>query len=259
MQKFLNVAINAAQFAGTYIEQSADELGKVDYKGRADLVTDVDRTSEGIVMEHIHQAFPDHDILAEESTQDQRSHEFRWVVDPLDGTTNYVHKYQHYAVSIALQHHDETIIGVVYNPRSKEMFTAIRGEGACLNDMAIHVSKTDELNQALLSTGIPYEISVRWHKSMDLFKLFYSQTHGVRRDGSAALDLCYVASGRFDGFWELDLNPWDVAAGILIVQEAGGVISQFDGSESTIYDDEILASNGRIHEKMRDVINTVPY
>lgn len=259
MQKYLNEAMQAAQAAGAFIEQSADAIGKVDYKGRTDLVTDVDRTSEEIIIDHIQQAFPGHDILAEESGQETSSHEYRWVIDPLDGTTNYVHKYQHYAVSIALQHNSETIIGLVYNPRSSEMFTAIRGEGAWLNKKKIHVSSIDVLRQSLLSTGIPYELSDRWHKSIDLFKLFYYQSHGVRRDGSAALDLCYVAAGRFDGFWELDLQPWDVAAGMLIVQEAGGAVTRFDGSDPSLSDKEILATNGKIHKAMRDVIATVPF
>ena len=258
MRKYLDTAIKAAQCAGTFIEQSRGELGNVDYKGRADMVTDVDRASEDILIDQIRSAFPSHAILAEESNSKENTAEFRWIIDPLDGTTNYVHKYQHYAVSIALQQHGETIVGLVYNPHSDEMFTAIKGEGARLTQNRMHVSSSDVLSRSLLSTGIPYEMSDRWHKSMDLFKMFYSRTHGVRRDGSAALDLCYVAAGRFDGFWELDLHPWDVAAGMLIVEESGGKVSRFNGSESSIFDDEILASNGKIHEQMQDVIRMVP-
>ncbi|MCF7803488.1 MAG: inositol monophosphatase [Candidatus Marinimicrobia bacterium] len=258
MNELFQVALNAAQVAGDHIEKSAGKLGSIDYKGRADMVTDVDRTSERLIVESIHETFPDHDILAEESDVEQSDAETRWIIDPLDGTTNFVHGYQHYAVSIAVEQNGELVIGIVHNSKDGELYSAIRGQGAFLNKEPIQVSSTEKLSSSLLSTGLPYKVSERWYKSMELFKLFYYRSHGVRRDGSAALDLCYVASGRFDGFWELDLNPWDVAAGTLILQEAGGTVSKFDGSGSTIFDGEILASNGKIHQAMQDVIGLVP-
>lgn len=257
MKEIFGTALHAAQIAGKYVLDSMTRLAEVDEKGRADLVTNVDKTSENIIIEQIQQHFPDHSILAEESGESQKDADTLWVIDPLDGTSNYVHGYAKFAVSIAVQMEGETQIGIVYDPWDEELFSAIRGEGAFLNQTPIQTSKATSLDQCLLATGLPYEISERWHQTFDLFKLFYARTHGVRRDGSASLDLCYVASGRFDGFWEYDLHPWDVAAGLLIVQEAGGITSDFSDNESSIYDTEFLASNGRIHQQMLDILRLV--
>lgn len=254
MKELFGTALHAAQIAGKYIQDSLTQLATVDEKGRADLVTNVDKTSENIIMEQIQEHYPDHSILAEESGESQKDEGTLWVIDPLDGTSNFVHGYPKYAVSIAVQVDGETQIGIVYDPWGEELFSAMRGEGAYLNQTPIQVSKTTALDQSLLGTGLPYEISERWYRTFDLFKLFYARTHGVRRDGSAALDLCYVASGRLDGFWEYDLHPWDVAAGLLIAKEAGGVTTNFSDKESSLYDTEFLATNGRIHEQMLEII-----
>lgn len=259
MKELFDVALRAAQTAGKYVLESMSELGQVDYKGRADLVTDVDKTSENIIMEHIGEAFPDHSILAEESGGRPTDADVVWIIDPLDGTSNYVHGYPAFAISIAVKIEENLAIGVVYDPWKEELFSAMRGKGAYLNQTPIRVSKTTDLSHSLISTGLPYEVNEHWHSTFDLFKLFYAHTHGVRRDGSAALDLCTVAAGRFDGFWEYDLSPWDVAAGLLIVREAGGVTTNFANEQSALYDEVFLATNGRIHQQMLDIIQVVTH
>ena len=256
MKLLLDTAEHAARQAGRYIMGSISDLGQVDEKGRADLVTSVDRGSEEIIIGEIRQKHPDHAILAEESGEKSARSDFRWVIDPIDGTTNFVHGYPFFCVSIAVQKKEETMAAVVFDPFHDEMFSAIRNEGAFLNKKALSVSQTPLLSSALLATGFPYRNGSTWQQSMALFRNFYSRTHGVRRDGAAALDLCYVAAGRFDGFWEYDLNPWDVAAGILIVQEAGGTVTDFLGKASAITDKQILATNGKIHEEMLGLIQT---
>ncbi len=216
---------------------------KIEYKGDADLVTAADRASEALIRERITQQFPSHDVLGEEQGLNDQGSDYRWYVDPLDGTTNFAHGYPVFCVSMALEHraleHQSSqqhsansgrrIGGVVYDPTRDEMFSAELGRGAQLNGKPIHVSKATQLKECLLATGFP---SHKRHKNPNIH--FYHQitlrTHGVRRAGSAALDLCNVASGRFDGFWEFNLNPWDTAAGVLIVEEAGGKVTRFDGS-----------------------------
>jgi myo-inositol-1(or 4)-monophosphatase len=242
--------------AGRHIRQSVSNMGRVDYKGRADLVTDVDRKAEEIILGGIRQAYPGHTVLAEESGENLAQSDFRWIVDPIDGTTNFVHGYPIFAVSIAVQQKHETVAAVVFNPVQEELFSARKGQGAQLNGQPIAVSPTTELSKALVATGFPYRLGERWQHSMTLFETFYLNSHGVRRDGAAALDLCYVAAGRFDGFWEYELKPWDVAAGMLIVQEAGGRTTDFQENPSGIADRQILATNGRIHNEMLQVIRT---
>jgi myo-inositol-1(or 4)-monophosphatase len=256
MKLLFETAELAARLAGKYIIDSMSNLGRVDEKGRADLVTSVDRGSEEIIIREIHKKYPDHAILAEESGEEASTGDFRWVVDPIDGTTNFVHGYPFFCVSIAVQRREETVAAVVFDPFHGEMFSAIKDQGAFLNQGRVSVSPTPDLSHSLLATGFPYRAGEEWQHSMALFKGFYSRTHGVRRDGAAALDLCYVAAGRFDGFWEYELNPWDVAAGLLIVQEAGGVTSDFQGRHSSILDKQILATNGKIHEEMLGVIRS---
>ncbi len=258
MEELYNLAVETAKSAGDYIQQQVSQVKQVDHKGRADLVTNIDRESEAMIVEAIGERFPEHAIIAEEKDYEKRDHDYRWVIDPLDGTTNFVHGYRHYAVSIGLHVKREPVIGVVYDPANEELFTAIRGQGAFLNGTKISVSKTNQLENSMLVTGIPYDMDEHWHRSFDLFKAFYYRTHGVRRDGSAALDMCYVASGRFDGFWEYNLHPWDVAAAMLIVQEAGGRVSDFKNGRSSIFDTEILATNGSVHTNMLDVIQAYP-
>ena len=257
MKILLETAEDAARLAGRYIMGSMSNLGRVDEKGRADLVTGVDRGAEEIIIAKIREKHADHAILAEESGGKSAQSDFRWVIDPIDGTTNFVHGYPFFCVSIAVQKREESMAAVVFDPFHDEMFSAIRNGGAFLNSKPLSVSRTPRLSSALLATGFPYRDGDTWQHSMALFRNFYSCTHGVRRDGAAALDLCYVAAGRFDGFWEYDLNAWDVAAGILIVQEAGGMATDFLGKPSSINDKQILATNGNIHQEMLEVIRAL--
>jgi myo-inositol-1(or 4)-monophosphatase len=246
-----------AREAGTCILASLGERHRIEHKDLVDLVTDVDKKVEKLVLGRIRRNYPGHDILAEESGAETGNGEFRWVIDPIDGTTNFVHGYPCFAVSIAIQYRQETRAGVVFNPVADEMFCALKGQGAFLNGRRIAVSTTADLSSALLATGFPYRIGDHWHRAMDLFKLFYYRTQGVRRDGSAALDLCHLAAGRFDGFWEYDLHPWDVAAGLLIVAEAGGRCSDFSGTPGPLDGGQILASNGPLHGEMLRVIQSL--
>jgi myo-inositol-1(or 4)-monophosphatase len=227
---------------------------KIEYKGDADLVTAADRASEKLIRERITARWPAHDVLGEEQGLTDQGSEYRWYVDPLDGTTNFAHGFPVFCVSIALEHSvpgksARRIAAVIYDPTRDELFSAEPGKGAYLNGQAIRVSQTASLRECLLATGFP---SHKRHKNPNIY--FYHQitlrTHGVRRAGSAALDLCNVASGRFDGFWEFNLNPWDTAAGVLIVEEAGGKVSRFDGSAFEINSRETLASNGLVHEAL---------
>ena len=242
-----------AREAGALLMQYFDQGLKIEYKGDADLVTAADRASEVLIRERVSKQFPSHDVLGEEQGLKDSGSEYRWYVDPLDGTTNFAHGYPVFAVSMGLEHRsrdgDARIAGVVYDPTRDELFTAEKGSGALLNGKPIHVSKAAQLKECLLGTGFP---SHKRHKNPNIF--FYHQitlkTHGVRRAGSAALDLCNVACGRFDGFWEFNLNPWDTAAGALIVEEAGGRITRFDGSPFELNSRETLASNGLLHDAL---------
>jgi myo-inositol-1(or 4)-monophosphatase len=248
-----------AREAGALLLQYFHQGLKIEYKGDADLVTAADRAAETLIRERISKQFPSHDVLGEEQgLNDQRS-DYRWYVDPLDGTTNFAHGYPVFAVSMALEHQaleerssgqrGRRIAGVIYDPTRDELFTAEQGRGAHLNGKPIHVSQATQLKECLVATGFP---SHKRHKNPNIY--FYHQitlrTHGVRRAGSAALDLCNVACGRFDGFWEFNLNPWDTAAGVLIVEEAGGKVSRFDGSPFELDSRETLASNGLVHEAL---------
>ena len=242
-----------AREAGALLMQFFHQGLKIEYKGDADLVTAADRASEALIRERISKQFPTHDVLGEEQGLNDQGSDYRWYVDPLDGTTNFAHGYPVFCVSIALEHRasgqGHRIAGVVYDPTRDELFSAQQGKGAHLNGKPIHVSKASQLKECLLATGFP---SHKRHKNPNIH--FYHQitlrTHGVRRAGSAALDLCNVASGRFDGFWEFNLNPWDTAAGVLIVEEADGKVSRFDNSPFEIDSRETLASNGLVHDAL---------
>ena len=257
MKDFLTVACAAARAAGSILRENIEGKREITYKGDINLVTEMDMRSERTVVEKLLAAFPDHGIIAEEETKIETGSGYRWVIDPLDGTTNYAHGYPCFSVSIGLEREEEVVVGVVYDPMRDELFTAQKGGGAFLNGKAIHVSRTDRLIQSLLATGFPCDRKTSEKNNLDYFHDLLMASQEVRRDGSAALDLCYVASGRFDGFWELKLKPWDVAAGSLIVREAGGMVSDFTGAGFSIHGEELLASNGIIHTALVDVLQRV--
>jgi myo-inositol-1(or 4)-monophosphatase len=246
---FLPAMSAIAREAGALLMHYFHQHLKIEYKGDADLVTAADRASEKLIRERITEKWPGHDVLGEEQGLNDQGSDYRWYVDPLDGTTNFAHGFPVFCVSMGLEHKGRRIAAVIYDPTRDELFSAEQGSGANLNGESIHVSKTPTLRECLLATGFP---SHKRHKNPNIY--FYHQitlrSHGVRRAGSAALDLCNVASGRFDGFWEFNLNPWDTAAGVLIVQEAGGAVTRFDGSAFELNSRETVASNGLIHEAL---------
>ena len=255
---FLSVAWEAANAAGTLIRAAWQQPKRVDYKGAIDLVTSADREAERRIVETLHRHFPQHSILAEEETDQvgtEVSH--RWIIDPLDGTTNFAHGYPQVCVSVALERDGEVILGLVYDPLRSECFRAAKGQGATLNGRPIRVSGVQELDKALLATGFPYDHREKADFYLAFFKAFTIRSQGIRRNGSAALDLCYVACSRVDGFWELKLRPWDTAAAALIVEEAGGRMSDLSGNKFSIWGDETLASNGAIHDEMVSIARSV--
>lgn len=226
----------------------------VAYKGAIDLVTEADLASEQAIVAILRQRHPDHDILAEEGDYGSRGADQRWIVDPLDGTTNFAHGFPWFAVSIALEVRGEVVLGAVFNPHNHELFVAEKGQGATLNGRRLQVSSTDELGRALLATGFAYDHKTCPDNNYSDFERFQRVAQAVRRAGVASLDLACVAAGRFDGFWELKLKPWDVAAGVLLVEEAGGRVSDYAGAAMPLDRGEILASNGRLHIAMRDLL-----
>ncbi len=230
---------------------------RVSHKNPIDLVTDADHAAEQCIIDRLRRQFPDHGFLAEEGgpLEKEGPSPFLWVIDPLDGTTNFAHGYPVYSVSIGLEFRGQCVLGVVFDPSRNELFTATHGGGARLNGNPIHVSHTSVLDQSLLVTGFAYDIRETPRNNLDYFARFALQAQGMRRTGSAALDLAYVAAGRFDGFWEVTLQPWDMAAGSVIVREAGGLITNFRGEALSIYGRELVATNGQIHEAMRKVLN----
>ena len=247
--QFVPAMAEIAREAGALLMGYFHHRVKVEYKGDVDLVTEADRASEALITKRIRERWPAHNIMGEEGTRTEQGSEYRWYVDPLDGTTNFAHAFPVFCVSLGLEHKDERVAAVIFDPTREEMFTAEKGGGAFLNGRPIHVSSVSNLAECLVATGFP---SHKRHKNPNIF--FYHQitlkTHGVRRAGSAALDLCDVACGRFDGFWEFNLNPWDTAAGELMVEEAGGLVTRFDGQPFRIDSRETLASNGRVHEAL---------
>jgi myo-inositol-1(or 4)-monophosphatase len=251
-----DTAKRAALKAGTHIRERLGH-SKIDYKSAFNLVTDVDKASEKMILEILRADFPDDSILAEEGGGTQNQSSRRWLIDPLDGTTNFAHSYPFFAVSIALEVDGEVVVGVVFNPISQECFSAKKGKGAFLNDQPIKVSNVPVLNESLLATGFPADSSNSLQNNVTAFAEVTHRCHGVRRDGSAALDLCYVASGRLDGFWELKLAPWDIGAGSLIVREAGGMTTDVDGGPLKLNTGHILATNGKIHNEVIQVLESV--
>ena len=245
-----NVALRAARAAGRIHLKRLSRINISRKSNSIDLVTEADRESEAAIIEAIHRAFPTHAILAEESGASVHTSDHRWIIDPLDGTTNFAHGFPQFCVSIAYQHRGRTEFGVIYDALKKECFTARRGHGARLNNKPIHVSTTDSLGTSLLATGFPYDRRERRRFYLCFWEAFMMRTQGVRRTGAAALDLAYVASSRTDGFWEFGLKAWDVAAGALLIEEAGGRVSNMDGTALDIHGGNIVATNRRIHAQM---------
>jgi len=247
--EFVPAMAAVAREAGALLMDFFRRRVKIEYKGEADLVTEADRTSEALIRKRLHEQWPTHDVLGEEDGLVDTGSEYRWYVDPLDGTTNFAHGFPVFCVSLALEHKGQRIAAVVYDPTRDELFSAEKGSGAYLNGEPIHVSTTKNLAESLLATGFP---SHKRHANPNIY--FYHQitlrTHGVRRAGSAALDLCCVGCGRFDGFWEFNLNPWDTAAGVLIIEEAGGRVTRFDGSPFRLDSRQTVASNGLLHQAL---------
>jgi myo-inositol-1(or 4)-monophosphatase len=253
--RFKAVAVETAEAAGRILIEHAEHGFRVEHKQTIDLVTDADRAAEQAIVERLRSAFPQHEILAEErGLSAPRSSPFRWVVDPLDGTTNFAHRLPIFGVSIALEYEGRIILGVVLDPTRQERYVAELGRGAELNGRALRVSPTAALTDALLVTGFAYDIRETSNNNLNHFSRFALAAQGVRRLGAAALDLAYLAAGRFDGFWEMKLHPWDMAAGALLVTEAGGRMSRFDGGPFSIYGDDMVASNGRVHDAMLAVL-----
>ena len=252
----LSFAIETARAAGHLLLEKYGRITTVTKKGDYNLVTEADLASEKLIIEHIKSHYPRHTILAEESGDTvvvDGDMKWKWIIDPLDGTTNFAHGYPCFCVTMALEHQEELVIGVTYDPTRNELFTAEKGQGASLNFKPIHVSSTGKMSESLLVTGFPYDFKDRHDFARHLTD-FLLGARGVRRDGSAAIDMAYVACGRFDGFWEEGLNPWDIAAGVLMIREAGGLVTNYDGSPLSIYKPPICASNGVIHDEMLAVL-----
>ncbi|MEM7408178.1 MAG: inositol monophosphatase family protein [Pseudomonadota bacterium] len=255
MQGPLNIAIGAARAAGTIMLRQMERLDrvKVAEKRKNDYVSEVDRQCEAVIIETLQKAHPDHGFLGEESGRTGNS-DWTWIIDPLDGTLNYLQGIPHFAVSIALQHKTRLEVGVVYDPFKQELFTATRGGGAQLNDKRIRVSERRSLDGAVLGTGFPFRENDEVERYMQVFRTFTERTAGLRRPGAAALDLVYVAAGRYDGFWEFGLSAWDMAAGALIAKEAGAIVADADGSERFLDTGNIVTATPRVYREMHGVI-----
>ena len=250
----LESVVAVAEAAGKVLREKFNRPLVVKHKGSIDLVTEADQAAEAAAVAWIRSRCPDHDIVAEEGDYDRRGKEFCWIIDPLDGTTNYAHGFPWFAVSVALARQGEVVAAAVLNPVAGHLFTASRGGGAFLNGERLQVSRTAQLDQALLATGFPYDCRESEVNNYDNFIAFQQRAQACRRPGAASLDLCWTAAGRFDGYWEMKLKPWDVAAGQLLVTEAGGCVSDFDGGQQQLDGLECLASNGPLHRSMCEIL-----
>jgi myo-inositol-1(or 4)-monophosphatase len=258
LDRVRNTANRAADAAGWILREKLGNLSGIDYKSAFNIVTEADKAAESEVIQTIREIFPNHKILGEESgALDADSADHRWIIDPLDGTTNFAHGYPFFCVSIAFEEKGEVIFGLVFNPVNNERFQAEKGAGAFLNGQQIIASSVETLDASLLATGFPPDSKNAKYSNMQEFQHLTDLCHGVRRDGSAALDLCYVACGRLDGFWEFKLNAWDVAAGALIIREAGGIVTCPSGCDFEMESGHILASNGIIHEELQRELNKI--
>ena len=251
-----NFIIHTALEAGKILMQSFRNVQKIEKKDGAGYLTEADTRSEEYIINEISRAYPDHSILAEESgiSEPPSTGCYKWIIDPLDGTTNFAHGLPWFCVSIACEFNGEIIIGIVYNPAMNELFFAEKEKGAYLNEKKIEVSKTDNIPDSFLATGFSYNKGRKLDDAINRYRILKQESTAVRRNGAAAIDLAYTAAGTFDGYWEKDLKPWDMAAGALMVKEAGGTITNFDGQHYTVYDKEVIASNGLIHTGMVDVL-----
>ena len=254
MNRYVRFAKETAYTAGQMLLKGVSKKIKVEHKGIVNLVTEMDLKSERMIYSAIRKSFRSHSILAEEEASEDTGSRYRWIVDPLDGTTNYAHRYPVWCVSIALELDGEIIAGVIYNPNLEEMFYASRNRGAFLNRRRLHVTKTSKLSDAFFATGFPYDIRESDVDNLDHFARFYKVALAVRRGGSAALDLAYTAAGIFDGFWELKLSPWDTAAGKLLVEEAGGTVTDFSGKRFNILKKEIVCANSKLAKQMLRIL-----
>jgi len=254
---YLQEAITAARIAGRYQKYRFASSLDIEMKGDKNLVTEVDMESERLIVDHLLSRFPGHDIIAEEGDYPRSGSPFRWIIDPVDCTTNYAHGFPWFCSSIGLELDGELVAGVIHNPVYDELFTATKGGGAFLNGVRLSVSSRTPLQNSLLGTGFPYDCATDPANNFAGFIAFQKCARGIRRAGAAALDLACVAAGRLDGFWELKLKAWDVAAGVLMVREAGGEVTAFDGSPYDIFNDRIVASNGLIHDEMVTMLSTV--
>lgn len=251
--EYLDFAIDVAREAGGVLKHYMNREKHVELKGRANLVTVADKESEALIIRRIRERYPDHAILAEESGASAGG-AAKWIIDPLDGTTNFAHQYPFFCVSIGFEQDGRIMCGAVYDPWRDEMFSGARGSGSFVNGQPISVSGAERLSDALIMTGFPYGVREKMDTAISQFRAFLFESQGVRRGGSAALDLCYIAHGRVDGFWEMDLHPWDTAAGVVILEEAGGRVTNFDGGPFSVYGKQIIASNGLIHDEMAAVL-----
>lgn len=258
MRPMLNIAVQAARNASKIIVRYVDRLDSVEVneKNRNDFVTQVDQLSEQEIINTIQKAYPSHAILAEESGITKGEGDYVWVVDPLDGTTNFIHAFPQFSVSIALKHRDKLEVAVVYDPLRQELFTAVRGEGAQLNNRKIRVSSCKKMDAALIGTGFPFKKNQHFKSYLNTFEAIFPKTAGVRRAGSAALDLAYVAAGRLDGFWEIALKEWDMAAGILLIKEAGGLVGDFHDEVNYLDSGNLVAGNPKIYKSLLEIIQT---
>ncbi|HVL76829.1 MAG TPA: inositol monophosphatase family protein [Noviherbaspirillum sp.] len=255
MHPMLNTAVKAARRAGAVINRASFDIDrvKVSEKGRNDFVTEVDQAAENAIIEVLKNAYPDHAILAEESgasANHHDEHENIWIIDPIDGTTNFIHGFPTYCVSIALKQRGQITQAVVYDPNRNDLFTATKGAGAYLNEKRIRVSRRDKMADALIGTGFPFRSTDELDEYVKMFKILSERCAGLRRPGAAALDLAYVAAGRLDGFFEKGLQPWDVAAGSLLITEAGGIVSNFAGESDYLYRGDVIAGTPKIFAQM---------
>jgi myo-inositol-1(or 4)-monophosphatase len=256
MHPMLNIGIRAARAAGDIIVRSMEQVTDIQIteKGLNDFVSEVDHKAEAVIIDSIRKAYPQHSILAEESGQ-SGDNEYQWIIDPLDGTTNFLHGFPQFAVSIALKHGDTMEQAIIYDPLRQELFTATRGSGAYLNNRRIRISKRKGLSGALLGTGFPFGNNFKLEVFINTFRALFPLVAGIRRAGAASLDLAYVASGRLDGFWEFGLKPWDMAAGALLIQEAGGIVTSVNNDNTYLKAGNILAANGKLHEEMVKILS----